>query len=261
MNRGVTYLPPVDGHDERVLNADATSRIREKEKNTASVTSQWSRSVSLALRSARLWKLTGSLLNRLQATSALPRGTRRAVVLAAEECQKATLPVACWCHGTNLCSLHLFFVLGSVTSALPSSDAHIHTKTHTRAHWHPGYNVCFGGWRPAETVSMSPGQVQWNCIFLLPPPQEVQVNTHQPLDGGKHSEFKRLLLKALSRLWLNPPTHQWHLLGKKTRNNLLHFEAIIIWKHLEVPNGKAELPPLPSPQQNRLFSVQWLNQH
>lgn len=259
MNRGVTYLPPVDGHDERVLNADATSRIREKEKKTTSVTSQWSWSVSLALRSARLWKLTGSLLNRLQATSALPRGTD---VLLYQQLRNVKKRLYLLLGGViNLCSLHLFLFSGqSLQRCVHQAHTYTQTQTHTHAHWHTGFNVCFGGWRPAETVSMSPGQVQWNDIFLLPPPQEVQVNTHQPLDGGKHSEFTRLLLKALSRLWLNPPTHQWHLLEKKTKN-LLHFEAITIWKHLEVPNGKAELPPLPSPQQNRLFSVQWLNQH
>lgn len=98
MNRGVTYLPPVDGHDERVLNADATSRIREKEKkNNLSHQSVILKCQPRAPISPPV-KTDGIPFEQAASNFRTSARNRRAVVSAAEECQKATLPVAWWCH-------------------------------------------------------------------------------------------------------------------------------------------------------------------
>jgi len=87
----ITHLPPVDGHDEKVLKADASSRV-EKREEEASVTIQWSQSFSVRSPLCPAIKMTWLHLNRQQATSVLSLG--RYVLLYELRNVKATLPVA-----------------------------------------------------------------------------------------------------------------------------------------------------------------------
>ena len=192
---------------------------KKERKKTASVTSQWSRSVSLAFRSA-CKKLTGSQLNRLQATSALPRGTDVLLYRRLWNVKKRLYLLLGGVTALICVSLHLVLFSGQSLQRCVH-QTHTYTRTHTRARTltHRVYCVFqrLETSRDCLDVAWS-GAVDWH-IFAASFSR--RVNTHQPLDGGKHSEFKSLLLKALSRLWLNPPTHQWHLLKKKKKSSPL----------------------------------------
>lgn len=160
------------GHGGMVRTEDATFRIKTQPPSPFKdprVSASFNDQRSLQYKTQGLGQL---------ATSALPPGNKRVVVLQGKECKKTTLPVA----SITAC------VFGSLPPLFSVNDGHqIHKNTHT------GRVSCVPLATDTLTVSVTGVIMEWLFFFWSPSLWCCAQNKHPPLDDSKQIGLKSLL--------------------------------------------------------------------